>query len=67
MEYGHSFDKMENIMQIIHFNKKGARMDTVEKFYIYKETMKGNQLNEKYRVQPNKSFETILQGEGCMT
>jgi hypothetical protein len=28
MEYGHSFDKMENIMQIIHFNKKGAHMDS---------------------------------------
>jgi hypothetical protein len=34
MEYGHSFDKMENIMQIIHFNKKGAHMDSWEILYL---------------------------------
>jgi len=42
-------------------------MGTAGEFYIYKETMKGNQLNIKYSVQPNKIFETILQGEGHMT
>jgi len=39
-------------------------MGTAGEFYIYKETMK---LNNKYSVQPNKIFETILQGEGQMT
>jgi hypothetical protein len=42
-------------------------MDTAEKYYIYKETMKDNKLNDKYTVQPNKIFETILEGEGHMT
>lgn len=28
--------------------------------------MKNNKLNDKYEVQPNKIFETILQGEGHM-
>jgi hypothetical protein len=26
--------------------------------------MKNNQINDKYRVQPNKIYETILEGEG---
>jgi len=42
-------------------------MGTVGEFYIYKQTMKDNQLNNKYSVQPNKIFETILQGESHMT
>jgi hypothetical protein len=42
-------------------------MSTVGEFYIYKETIKDNQLNNKYSVQPNKIFETILQGENPMT
>ena len=36
-------------------------MDTVKKFYICKETMKNNRINDKYTVQPNKMFETILE------
>jgi len=26
--------------------------------------MKNNRINDKYRVQPNKNFKTILEGEG---
>jgi hypothetical protein len=39
-------------------------MYTVKKFYICKETMKSNRINDKYAVQPNRTFETILEGEG---
>jgi hypothetical protein len=63
MEYDHSSDKMERIMQIIRCNKKGSHMETAEKFRIFKETMKNFQLKQKYKVQPNNIFETILQGE----
>jgi hypothetical protein len=28
---------MENIMHIIHITSKGKMMDTLEKFYIYRE------------------------------
>jgi uncharacterized protein YjcR len=31
-------------------------MDTVKKFYICKETMKNNRINNKYTVQPNNIF-----------
>jgi hypothetical protein len=42
-------------------------MGTVCELYLYKETVKDNQLKNKYSVQPNKIFVTILQGEGHMT
>jgi len=34
---------MEDIINIVYFDKKGRRLDTVEKFYIYKETTSENQ------------------------
>lgn len=42
-------------------------MGTAGEFYVYKETIKDNQLHYKYSEQPNKIFETILQGAGHMT
>ena len=42
-------------------------MDIVGKFYIYKETAKHNQLNDKHNVQSNKMFETIHQVKCHMT
>ena len=37
-------------------------MDTKEKFYICQETVKGNQLKDKYTVTSKKVFETVLKG-----
>lgn len=39
---------MENIMQILRFNKKYIHFDIVEKFYTSKETVKQNQRNDKH-------------------
>ena len=50
-------------MQIIRCNKKGSHMETAEQFCIFKDAMKNYQLKQKYVVQPNNIFETILQGE----
>jgi hypothetical protein len=37
-------------MQILHLNKKGTNIDTIEQFCIYKEISKNNQLNDKQTV-----------------
>jgi hypothetical protein len=47
-------------MSILHSTKKGKMLSTTEKFYIYKETNTGNQLNDKSTIAPNKIFDTIL-------
>jgi hypothetical protein len=56
----HSIGNMENIMDIVHIMSKGKMMDTVEKYYIYRETKLNNQINDRLTVQPNIIFETIV-------
>ena len=50
-------------MDIQYYTKKGIHLDTIELVCIYKETIKGNQQNDKYRVTLNKIFAIILQAE----
>ena len=48
-------------MDMIHITNKGRMMDTIEKYYIYRETKLNNQINDKLTVQPNINFETLVQ------
>jgi hypothetical protein len=48
-------------MTPIHFISKGKHMNTVEKFHIFVETKRNNQINDKNTVQPNAIFETLDQ------
>ena len=60
LEEHHSFDTMENVMEVILFANKGRMMDALEKFYIYDATLKGIQINDKLTIQRNPIFEAIL-------
>jgi len=40
----HSTSPMENIMFVIHTMSEGRMLDTMERFYIYKETQINNQM-----------------------
>jgi hypothetical protein len=51
---------MENIMNVLHVEKKGKMLDTLEKYHIYKETKMGTQINDKLTVQANPIFETLI-------
>jgi hypothetical protein len=60
-EHKHSFGHINNTMEIIHLQKKGRHLNTIEKFHIYKEACKGNHLNDDLTVTPtNKIFGTII-------
>jgi hypothetical protein len=48
VENGHPKENTRNIIKILHETIKGPHLDTIEKFYIYKETKNGNQLNNKH-------------------
>jgi hypothetical protein len=54
-------DKTVNVMDIIHITGKGIMMNTIEKYYIYRETKLYNQINDKLTVQLNAIFETLVQ------
>jgi hypothetical protein len=48
-------------METLHITDKGRMMDTLERFYIFRETKMNNQINDKLTVKPNIIFETIVQ------
>jgi hypothetical protein len=47
-------------MEILHTTVKGPMLNTLEKFYIYREMIIDNQLNDKNTVAPNAIFDAIL-------
>ena len=47
IEEGHAFGPMSDIMEVAHTASKGKMLDTLQRFYIYKETKLGTQINDK--------------------
>jgi len=56
----HAIGPMGNITAITHIINKSKMMDTLEKFYIYKETKSHNQINDKLTVKAKAMFETVV-------
>jgi hypothetical protein len=52
MAIKHSVGPIENVMEVIHATSKGRMLDTIKKFYIYKETRINNQIKDKGTVKP---------------
>jgi len=48
-------------MKTLHTTGKGRMMDTLEKFYIFRETKISNQINDRLTIKPNIIFKTIVQ------
>ena len=61
LENGHAIGPIEDIMSTIYITNKGRLMDTLEKYYIFREAKIDNQINDKLTVRPNVIFETIVQ------
>ena len=51
-------------MRILHFNRKGIRLDAMERFYIHNEASTDSQRNDKHNICSNKTFETITEKGG---
>jgi hypothetical protein len=60
IEEGHVFGTIDNVMKPLHFAQKGNMLDAWEKFYIFKETKTGNQINDRLTVQHNPIFDAVL-------
>jgi hypothetical protein len=60
-EEGHSFSTIYNIMQVLHYHKIGAHLNTIECFYIQAEYATKNYLNDSHTVFPNAIFDTLLE------
>ena len=60
LDNGHSIGKME-YNKVIHIKNKGRMLNTLENSHICKETVAGNQINDKQTSKSNRIFETVLQ------
>jgi hypothetical protein len=65
LENKHAIGPMEDIMDIIHVTNKGNMMDTLERYYIYKETVSNNQINDKLTTKPNPIFDAVIHKDSC--
>jgi len=63
LENHHSIGHIDNIMEVLYITKKGCTMDTIEKYYIYKEAKNGNQISDKNTIKQNKLYDVVIQGE----
>jgi hypothetical protein len=60
LENRHSIGPIEGIMKTVHITNKGRMMDTLERYYTFRETKLNNQINDKLIIQPNIIFETTV-------
>jgi hypothetical protein len=51
---------VEALMDVIYTTSKGEMLNTIEKFYICKETRINSQINDKCTVKPNIIFDTVV-------
>jgi len=58
-EESHPFGPMEEIMQVIQYQRKGAHLNTIERFHIYTEFTANNHLNDPQTISPNAIFQTL--------
>jgi len=60
LDNNHSFGPINNIMQVLHHQKKGAHLNTIENFYIHVEHATGNHLYDNHTIFPNKIFNALI-------
>ena len=52
---------MNDRKETLHTTGKSRMMDTLERFYIFRENKISNQYNDRLTTKPNIIFETIVQ------
>jgi hypothetical protein len=59
-EHTHPFGSIDNIMQILHHQKKGPHLNTLGWFYTHKEAASGSHVDDNQTIFPNRIFDAIL-------
>ena len=63
LEHSHPFGPIQDTMQILQYQSKGAHLNTVEKYFICKEFCINNHLNDESNIAPNKIFDSLLKSQ----
>jgi hypothetical protein len=61
LDHGHAWHSIEDSMTVLHSANKGQMLNTLKRFYIYAESKKQNQINDRHTVFPNAIFDVLLQ------
>jgi hypothetical protein len=59
LDHAHPFGTIQNTMQILEFHRKGAHLNTLERFHIHAEHKINNHLNDEHTIVPNAIFYTL--------
>jgi hypothetical protein len=60
LETGHTCSTIDQTMEIRHMEKKGPKLNTLERFYIYDLTKKGLQMNDIFTDTHNPIFDILI-------
>jgi hypothetical protein len=60
LETGHAYGTIEDTLSILHRERKGVLMNTLEQFHIHKLTKENLQLNDTYTDTYNPIFDLII-------
>ena len=60
IDSSHAIGFFRDIMDVVHITRKRRMLDTLEKFYIFRETKLNNQISDRLEIKPNIIFETIV-------
>jgi len=61
LEHSHPFGPFQETMRILQYQDKGAHLNTIGRYFIYKEFSNNNHLNDDSNITPNKIFDALLQ------
>jgi hypothetical protein len=56
----HNYDTMDQIMKILHIEKKGPKLNTLERYHIYEMTKRGLQMNDTFMDMHNPIFDVLI-------
>jgi hypothetical protein len=60
LDTGYEYDTLEQTMKILHVEKKGPKLNTLERFYIDDITKKDLQMNDTFTDIHNPIFDTLV-------
>jgi len=55
LEHSHSFGPIHETMLILQYQGKEPHLNTIERYFIYKEFSNNNHLNDEFNITPKKS------------
>jgi hypothetical protein len=59
LENGHTYNTMDQTMEVLHIEKKGPKFNILERLYIYDLT-KGLQMNDTFTDTHNPIFDILI-------